>query len=125
MIEEIFSPRPVRVKVPTISPAAARRTATGSMFFAPSTIAMTILRGVSHSFRSLLRKLVAITVRMAPSAAYSGDLFQRTRSATSTTIDRRWYPFARITCPTVWALASGGAKEWRRASSSTMNSVPA
>jgi len=92
MMEEIFSPRPVRVKVPTIRPAAARSTATGSMFFAPSIIATMILRGVSHSFRSRLRKLVRITVPMAPSAAYSGDLFQTTRIATRTTIDTRWYP---------------------------------
>ncbi len=35
-------------------------------------------------------------------------------------------PFeARITCPTGWCSASGGAKECRCASSSTMNSVPA
>ena len=92
MTEEIFSPRPVSVKVPTIRPAVARSTATGSMFFAPSIIATTILRGVNHSFRSRLRKLVRTTVPMAPSAAYSGDLFQSTRSATRTTIDTRWYP---------------------------------
>ena len=89
MMEEILSPRPVSVNVPTIRPAAARSTATGSMFFAPSIIAVMILRGVSHSFRSRLRKLVRIVVPIAPSAAYSGDLFQMTSRATRTTIDSR------------------------------------
>ena len=89
MIEETFSPRPVSVKVPTMSPAAASRTATGSMFLAPSTIAVKILPGVSHSLRSRLIKLVKIVVAIAPSAASSGDLFQITSSATRTTIDSR------------------------------------
>ena len=83
-----------------------------------------ILRGVSHSFRSLLRKLVRIVVPIAPSAAYSGDLFQTTRIATRTAIDSRWYPLVSITCRTVFASVSGGAKRYLRASNSTMNSVP-
>ena len=89
MSPEILSPRPVRVNVPTIKPAAAKSIATGSTFFPPSITASTIFTGVSHSLRSLLRKLVSTVVPRAPRAAYSGDLFQTANSRTSITREIR------------------------------------
>jgi len=69
MSPDTFNPRPVNVKVPTMTPAPARSTATGIIFWAPSMAARMIRFGVSHSLRSLLMKLVTITATIAHMAA--------------------------------------------------------
>src|SRR5512139_2074986 len=80
MRPETLRPKPVNENVPTINPAAANRIATGIMFLAPAIIAMTMFLGVSQYLRSLLKKLVAMTVTMAQIAPVDGGVLRASRT---------------------------------------------